>query len=104
MTVLYIPSKRATTLVIKIKSEWLASQFVSQSTNFNLLFCYLLSLTLIEQRVVGWKYQHNAAMFGLSTGTNGSPGLRVLVFGHLKQTGATLSGDHPGLGSKNRTF
>jgi hypothetical protein len=38
----YIPSKRATTLVIKIKSDWLASQFVSQSTNLNLLFCYLL--------------------------------------------------------------
>ena len=42
MKVLYIPSKRATTLVIKIKSDWLASQFVSQSTNLNLLFCYLL--------------------------------------------------------------
>ena len=26
----------------KIKSEWLASQFESQSTNLNLLFCYLL--------------------------------------------------------------
>ena len=33
MTVLYIPSKRATTLVIKIKSDWLASQFASQCTN-----------------------------------------------------------------------
>ena len=40
--VLYIPSKRATTLVIKIKSAWIASQFVSQSTNLNLLFCYVL--------------------------------------------------------------
>ena len=42
MKVLYIPSKQATALVIKIKSDWLASQFVSQSTNINLLFYYLL--------------------------------------------------------------
>ena len=42
MKVLYIPSKRATKLVIKIKYDWLASQFVSQSTNLNLMFCYLL--------------------------------------------------------------
>jgi hypothetical protein len=34
--------KRATILVIKIKFDWLANQFVSQSTNLNLLFSYLL--------------------------------------------------------------
>ena len=42
MKVLYITSKCAAKLVIQIKYDLLASQFVSQSTHFNLLFCYLL--------------------------------------------------------------
>ena len=42
MKVLYIPSKRATIVVIKIKSDWLASQFVSGCTIPKLLFCDLL--------------------------------------------------------------